>query len=66
MDNKITTIIKKVEGIDIVVEARINEAGKVINQQSFTKEQLEGQKANAIASNTKAMERFDSLLAVFE
>lgn len=65
-DTKITTVAKKVEGMDIVVEVKVNEEGKIVSQQSFTKEQLELQKTNSIASNTKAIDRLDSLLAVFE
>jgi hypothetical protein len=63
MNNTIT--YKKVDDLDIVVEVKINKDGKIVSQQSFTKEQVEKMKANQINANTNAMARFDALLDVF-
>lgn len=64
-NNNLTTTIKKVDDLDIVVEAKVDSTGKIISQVSYTKEQVEKMKESAVESNTKAVERFNSLLEVF-
>jgi len=62
----LTKQIEKVDGLDVVVEAYVDTDGKVVSQKSFTKTQVETQKANAQRVYDTAIERFNALLAVLD